>query len=172
MTAAQQVSPTTIDLRTGIAGPLRALCFGTLGALTARQVDNDPVVLLGGAVAGVLFQWIGLSLLALILWAANPGARHQYGSRGVGTAITRGFLLLFPFTALALAAELALGWNAVQAFASAGIMSSGAATGAELGKLGGGRLRSMLLPTGWCFVLTITWMVAGSMAVMLVKSMR
>lgn len=172
MTAAQQASPAAIDLHTGIAGPLRVLCFGALGALTARQVDSAPVVLLGGAVAGVLFQWIGLGVLALVLWGANPGTRSQYGPRGVGTAIARGFLLLFPFTVLALAAELALGWNAVQAFASAGIMSSGAATGAELGKLGGGRLRSVLLPTGWCFVLTSVWIVAGSVAMMLWRSLK
>lgn len=171
MTALQQANVETRGLESSIAMPLRAACFAVLGALTARQAGLDPLNLLGGALGGVAFQAVGLGVMVLLLWAFNPGARKQHGMGGMSSAVDRGFILLLPFTVLAALADLALGWNAVQAFASAGIMSSGAAVGAELGKLGGGRLRSMLLPTGWCFVLTMVWVVAGSMAMMLLRSL-
>ncbi len=105
--------------------------------------------------------------MALLIWAGNPGIRRQHGYGAIRTAIARGFLLLVPFTVLGAAADLGLGWNAVQAFTSAGLMTAAASAGMEIGRLGGGRLRSALLPAGLAFLLSALWMVGSSMAQLL-----
>jgi len=49
--------------------------------------------------------------------------------------MSQGFLSLIPFTALALMADVFLGWNATAAFTSAGLMFGGGATVTAFSKL-------------------------------------
>ena len=170
MATMQRTAEPTLERESGIAMPLRAMSFAILGALTGRQAGPEPLNLLGGALAGVVFQAIGLGALALLLWAWNPITRKAVGPGGVSAAVNRGALLFVPFAVLGTLADLGLGWNAVQAFTSAGIMSSGAAVGAEVGKLGGGRVRSMIIPAAWCLVLTMAWIFGSSLAVAFLRS--
>jgi len=86
----------------------------------------------------------------------------KVGLKGVKTAVSRGFLLLIPFTILALAAKWGTDWQAAGAFASAGIMTSCTAVGMELGQRGGGKLRSSLLPVLGGAAITTGWMVAAT----------
>ena len=124
---------------------LAVLCFGVLGALTGRRVGPEPQLLAGFALGGIVFAWLGLAILGRVLYVFNSQVRKRYGYAAVSNAMGNGFLMLLPFTVLAAVAELYLGWNAVQAFSAAGIMTGAASAGMELGKLGGGRLADAML---------------------------
>ena len=54
--------------------PLRAMSFAILGALTGRQAGPEPLNLLGGALAGVVFQAIGLHDLLTVIPRPGPFA--------------------------------------------------------------------------------------------------
>lgn len=143
---------------------LAVLCFGVLGGLTGRRVGPEPQLLAGFALGGIVFAWLGLVVLGRVLYVFNSQVRKRYGYVAVSNAMGNGFLMLLPFTVLAAVAELYLGWNAVQAFSAAGIMTGGVTAGMELSKVGGGRLASMVLPSLGAFVLSGAWMLLTTLA--------
>lgn len=140
------------------------VCFVVLGGLTGRRVGPEILTIglwgLGGAIAAAF----GIVLMRGVVAVFGRPAARQYGGGGLSYAVARGFLMLIPFTALAALAELYLGWSAVQAFASAGIMAAGAGVGVELAKLGGGRIVSMVAPMATAFLLSAAWMLLSAMA--------
>lgn len=138
------------------------ICFAILGALTGRHINSAAGFMLAYAVFSALIAWVCLTGLAGLLYASNGQVRQQHGWPGVTQAVAKGMLLIFPFTALALIAEVALGWNATLAFTSAGIMTAGAAVGAEMMKLGGGRLVNMILPTLGASGLSSVWIMLSA----------
>nr|WP_326531657.1 hypothetical protein [Rhodoferax sp.] len=130
------------------------VCLATLGALC------------GGAVLAILvtpLMLIGLLPLILVLALLNPQARRENGWRGVSATIARGFVMLTPFTVLALVAHFWLHWNAAQVFTSSGLMAVGASTGMEMVKIGGSRIAGAVLPTVWFALLAIVWMLFSSL---------
>jgi len=136
------------------------VCLVTLGLLCG-----------GGVLAILAPPVIVLSLLPLIvlLLLFNPKARRQNGWSGIAATVSRGFVMLLPFTVLAAASQVWLHWNAAQLFTSSGLMAVGAATGFEMVRIGGGRIAGALLPTVWFALLAIIWMlfsglVASAMA--------
>lgn len=156
---------------------LAIVCFGVLGGLTGRRVEigslSIPTFGVGGsevipiaafALGGVIYAWIGLAVLGRLLYVFNRKVRKQHGYSAIKNAMGNGFLLLLPFTVLALVAELYLGWNAVQAFTAAGIMTGGATAGMELAKAGSGKLAGMILPSLGAFVLSGAWMLLTTLA--------
>jgi hypothetical protein len=145
-------------------GSLRALCFATLGALTARHVSPEPSMVLPGTLAAVLVGAIAMGVLRLLLSVTNPAVRAEQGMAGIRDAVARGFTTLVPFTALAAVAELHFGWQVVQAFAAAGLAASAGATGMELARIGGGRVRNAILPTLWAIALAVVWMILATLA--------
>ncbi|MDO8690321.1 MAG: hypothetical protein Q7R39_10000 [Dehalococcoidia bacterium] len=156
---------------------LAVVCFGVLGGLIGRRADPGAVSIAAlqqlppdtlriavFALGGLLYAWVGLGLLGRMLFVTNRSVRKRYGYVAFKGAIGAGFLMLFPFTILSAFAELYLGWNAVQAFAAAGIMTGAALAGMELGKLGGGRLAGAILPSLGGLVLSGLWMLITSLA--------
>ena len=132
------------------------VCFAILGALTARKTGGAfPWV----AAFGCAFTaWFCLKLLGWLVSALNAPVRQQHGATAIKEAIGKGFLLMIPFTALALMADLWLKWSTAQAFTSAGIMTASAAFAAELVKLGGKKLLSMVLPSLFACGFSAMWM--------------
>ena len=136
------------------------VCLVTLGLLC------------GGGVLAILAPPVivlGLLPLILLLLLFNPQARRQSGWSGVSATVSRGFVMLVPFTVLAAVAHFWLHWNAAQLFTSSGLMAVGAATGFEMVRIGGGRVAGALLPTVWFALLALIWMlfsglVASAMA--------
>ncbi len=165
MTTAAQAQPEATAMPAAGGTPLLdLLSFGILGALTVRHISADPLVIAAGAGVAAVAPGVWLLALGWLLALVDPNGRRRYGYRGIRAAIARGYVMMIPFTMLALAADLSLGWNAVAAFTSAGIMTSAAMVGAELAGHGGGRLRSALLPALWAFGLTMIWMIAPTAA--------
>jgi hypothetical protein len=140
------------------SGLVQYLCFAILGGLTARHISDDPKMIAGGVFAGIIFSIFSSFAGAGFLHVTSPQVRKQQGFAGAWQSFNTGFMMLIPFTVLALIAELALGWNAVQVFASAGIMTAGATMGVELAKLGKRGFIAGLLPTGAAFFLSASWM--------------
>lgn len=146
---------------------VRLVSFAGLGALTARHLSSEEMAPALGAGAAVVLGFVGLGALRVAASIFCPRVVQQHGYRGIKAATGAGFLMMFPFAALAAAAELHLGWNAVLAFAMAGIMTSGAAAGAELAKLGGGPVASAIVPTSLAFLFSVAWGLATALAQML-----
>ena len=136
------------------------VCFAVLGALTARRTGGwlIPVSALGCALSAGL----SLKLLGWLVLALNAPLRQQHGAAAIREAIFKGFLLIIPFTALALMADLGLKWSAVQAFTSAGITTAGATVATELSRLGGRKLFSMALPSVVAFGFSALWLILSA----------
>jgi hypothetical protein len=139
------------------------LCFAMLAGLAAHRGNPSTKSVAIAAIGGLAAAWLCLWLFGRLLYTFNGAVRHKYGWDGIWQAVGRNFVLLIPYTVLALLADTVLGWNATQAFASAGIMTSGAAVGAELVGLGGGKAANMLLPMIGGMGFTMLWMVTGSL---------
>jgi hypothetical protein len=139
------------------------LCFAVLGALTTHRMNGSAGFFLASAIGGAAVAWICLSILGWLLGAVNAQILRQHGRLGIHQALGKGFILMFPFTVLALLAELALGWNATQAFTSAGIMTAGAAVGAELIKSGGGKVSSWVLPSLGAVAFSAIWILLSAL---------
>ena len=134
-------------------------CLAALGA-----VCGGPPLAVFGSATGL----IGLLALVLLLAVFNPTSRRDHGWRAVGGAVARGHLLLVPFAALAGVGWLWLHWDTGQAFATAGFMAAGAATGAEMTKIGGGRFMGGLLPMMWSLLSSLAWMVLSGLLAVLI----
>ena len=139
------------------------LCFTTLAGLAAYRGNPSLKPVAVAAVGGLVAAWLCLWLFGRLLYTFNGAVRQKYGWKGVRQAVGRNFLLLIPYTVLALLADMVLGWNASLTFASAGIMTSGSAVGAELMVKGGGKLANMLLPMAGGMGFTMLWMTIGSL---------
>jgi len=139
-------------------------CFGVLGWLMARQGGLGSFALGGLVFLALAAGVIGRSVYTWALVIFNPALRHEHGVAGIRRAVDAGFLMLIPFTVLAVVAEAGLGWSAMLAFASAGIMLAGAMAGAELGKLRKQGWMGALLPSLGAGVLAGVWLVLVSLA--------
>jgi hypothetical protein len=139
------------------------LCFATLAGLAAYRANPSLKPVAVAAVGGLAAAWLCLWLFGGLLYSFNGAVRQKVGWKGVRRTVGRNFLLLIPYTVLAILANTLLGWDASLTFASAGIMTSGSAVGAELMGMGGGKLANMLLPVVGGMGFTMFWMAAGSL---------
>ena len=88
------------------------LCFAVLAALAAHRANPTFKSVALGAVGGFFAAGLCLWLLGLLLCFFNGAVRKTQGWQGVRGAVSRNFLLIIPYTVLALLADLILGWNA------------------------------------------------------------
>jgi hypothetical protein len=141
-----------------------AACFLVLAALTGRHVGSGwlPVVLFTplGLVAALAFVGALWGLLSLV----NGRVRRERGPGALAKAISSGLLMLLPFTLLAALAELGLGWNAVQPFMTAGVMTAAGLAGAEAVRLGGGRLANAVVTSLTGLAFSSMWLVLSTLA--------
>jgi hypothetical protein len=137
------------------------LCFALFGLLTATHLPLKAGQMAGYALYGGVFALVSLLLFSLVLAVVNPGA----GMKRAFAAACSGFLMVIPFTVLAILAELVLRWNAVQAFASVGLMTAGGTAGMELAKSVGKQLLNAIIPAISAFFLTAAWILATPLAI-------
>lgn len=138
------------------SGLLILACFAVLAWLNGRYVGSGAGQVAAFAVIGLAVATALTAALAGLVYASAPALRVA-GFPAAWDAVARGFLLLVPFTLLALLADLAFGWSAATAFMQAAIMTSGAAVGAERSRSSGQKMRLMLLPMGGAFAFSISW---------------
>jgi len=138
------------------------IAFVVIGALSGQRAAGgwDRLAL---ASLGLLFGLAGPVGLVGVIVVLYPRVVRSRGWIAVAAGVVRSFLLLIPYTVLAAIAHGILGWNATGAFASAGIMTACTAIGAELARLGGNKLTSMLLPMLAGSALSTAWLGAGAL---------
>ena len=136
---------------------LIAGAFALMGLLSAPYLSDVSSVLALGTL-GIVVGVAAPSGLAGVLIVLYPRALRRHGWRSIAAAVMRSFLLLIPYAVLAGAARTILRWDATGAFAAAGLMTACAAIGAEIGRLGGSKLTSMLLPMLTGSALSTMWL--------------
>ena len=139
------------------------LCFATLSGLAAYRGNPSTKSIAIATAGGVLAAWVCLWVFGRLLYMFNSKVREAHGWDAVRRLVARNFVMLIPYTVLAILADRVLGWNATLTFASAGIMTSGAAVGAELMGMGGGKIANMVLPVLGGMGFTMLWMLIGSL---------
>lgn len=143
------------------------LAFAVIGALSTQRsagLASGIGLALFGIAFGILAP-LGLSGALILLF---PKVVRTRGWDAVVAGALRSFLLMIPYAVLAVIAQLVLHWNATGAFAAAGLMTACTAVGAEVGRLGGSKLTSMLLPMLVGSALSTTWLGATSLLTMLI----
>jgi hypothetical protein len=135
---------------------LRVASLATLGALTGRHV-NDPMVGLAGAAAAVILGELAVWVLRGMLSLGNASVRADHGAAALRAAVDDGFRMLLPYAALALIADLGLGWQSAQAFSAAGLLTAGSLAGAALTAKGGASVYNALLPMAVLLPLVAAW---------------
>ena len=165
VTAAGSPSRTSSVLASWSCCSARRICAASRTRAAASTTANwaEAGAAIGGgvgAIFGALFAFLAVQLLVMILRLVNPRMDRD----GISKAAATGLLMLLPFAALALVAELLLGWNASQAFASAALVTACGAVGAEVGRRGGGGLRSVLVPAVIAFLLSTAWVLLSILA--------
>jgi len=138
-------------------GLLRLLAWAMFGGLAARLITSDPDTILGACVVGAIAGVVLLTPLRLMLWVANPTVRKEHGWAGIRKAVGAGFVTIVPFALLALVAELLLGWNALTAFAMAGMAASSGAAAMEVARLGGKTIPNLLIGVFHGLGLSLVW---------------
>lgn len=138
------------------------LCFTVLGALAVHRANPSVLAISCAALAGLVAAGVFLVVLGFLLHETNPPLRGRLGRAGVNDAVGRGFTLLIPFTVLALLADFVLGWDATQAFTSAGVMAAAASLSADLMRQGARKFTGFALPMLGAFGFSMVWMVLGS----------
>jgi hypothetical protein len=134
-------------------------CLAILAWLNGRLVGVGAGQVVLYTVLGLALVLLGLVALAGLNLAADPSVLGPWGYAAVWGAVTRGFLVVLPFTLLALLTELVYGWQAAPAFIQASIMTSGAAAGAELMRQAGRKTRYLVVSMIVAFVFCTAWAV-------------
>jgi hypothetical protein len=132
-------------------------CFAVLSWLNGRYVGSGAGEVAAYTVIGLLIACACLAGLAALALVADPSLRSGPGYAGGLEVVARGYLIVIPFTLLALLADLAFGWNAATAFIQAAIMTAGAAVGVELSRRGEPKLRYMIICMAGAFAFSIIW---------------
>ena len=132
-------------------------CLAVLAWLNGRLVGSGAGQVALYTVFGLALTLLGLAALAGLNLAADPSGLRPWGYAAVWNAVARGFLVVLPFTFLALLAELVYDWQAAPAFIQASIMTSGAAAGAELMRQAGRKTRYLIVSMIVAFVFAAAW---------------
>ena len=136
---------------------IRTLTWAVIGGLFAGLVTSDFDTILGSCLAGAIAGIVLLAPLRWLLYLANPGVRKEHGYAGIRKAVGAGFLTMVPFALLALVAEVLFGWDALTAFAMAGMMAGSGAAALEVARLGGRTIPNLLIGVVHGFALSMIW---------------
>ena len=139
-----------------VSGAVLILCFSSLAWLNGRYVGDGGGQVALYALLGLLISSLFLAGIAGLVYASATPLRAG-GFPVAWDAVARGFLLLLPLTVLALIADLFFGWGSAQAFTQAGIMTSGAAVGAEVMRRAEPKIRYMAAPIAGAFCFSFAW---------------
>jgi hypothetical protein len=138
------------------------VCFAILGALATRRGNPTALGAAFSAGIGLIAAWAFLVALGFVVHGTNPPIRSRLGRVGVNEAVGRSYVMMVPFTVLALLADFVLGWDATQAFVSAGVMTAGAALAADLMRQGARKFAGFALPMLGAFGFSMVWMALSS----------
>ena len=142
-----------------LASLLVVVCFAVLAWLNGRVVGDGAGQVAIYTVMGLVLALLGVAAITGLNLAADAAALGSWGYGAVWGAVVRGFLVVLPFTVMALLAQLAYDWPAAQAFIQASIMTGGAAAGADLMRQAGRKTRYLVVSTIVAFIFAGVWVV-------------
>ncbi|MCU0756016.1 MAG: hypothetical protein MUE46_12970 [Xanthomonadales bacterium] len=137
------------------------LALGVFGGLAGTHAPGGAGGALLGAVVATLGGLLLIGLLKGLLGAVNRG---RVSDAAVPRSVDEAFVLLLPYALLAALAEGVLGWSAVQAFSSAGLMTAAGLAGAGAIAQGGKPWPNLLLPMLLVLPVAMGWMVLATLA--------
>jgi hypothetical protein len=143
------------------------LSFGVLSLLSGRSIDPTAGFVTLFTLLGMVLAALLLCGLSALVYATDARLRGVYDYRAVLDLYARSFVMLLPFTILALTGEVLLDWSIALVFTQAGIMTAGTLAGVEIVKLSGGRSSRFIVPILGAFSFSIAWLLfcAASQAV-------
>lgn len=141
----------------------RVISLAALGALTGLHLGASAA-LFAGAGAAVIVGEVAILLLQALLHVGNGSVRAEHGAQVVRASVDEGFLMLLPFAALALLAELGFGWESVQAFAAAGLLTAGGLAGGGLTAKGGSAIYNAVAPMAVMLPAVAAWALLAAQA--------
>ncbi|MGE4072293.1 MAG: hypothetical protein AB7E72_14075 [Lysobacterales bacterium] len=141
----------------------RVASLATLGALTGLHLGATEAMFAGAGAALILGEF-AIVLLRALLHAGNGSVRAEHGTQVVRAAVDEGLLMLLPFAALALLAELGFGWESVQAFAAAGLLTAASLAGSTLTAKGGSAVYNALAPMAVMLPTVAAWAMLAALA--------
>ena len=134
------------------------LSFGVMSLLSGRAIDPGAGFVVVFTLVGLMLAGLFLCGLAGLAYATNLRLRRTCDYRAVLELYARGFVLLLPFTILALTGEIFLDWSIALVFIQAGIMTSGTFTALEIVKLSDSKASYIIVPILGAFSFSIAWM--------------
>lgn len=113
------------------------ICFVAFGVISLMDINypDNPVNLSVGIILGLLFSFISKKLFSSMLSMFNGKLKNTHGKGVIKAKVSSGMVYMLPFAIMAFASAYYLGWTANSAFLSSAIMTCGALTGVEIGKL-------------------------------------
>lgn len=142
---------------------IRVASLATLGALTGRHLGTSEAVFAAAGAALILGEF-AILLLRALLHAGNGSVRAEHGTQVVRAAVDEGLLMLLPFAALAVLAELGFGWESVQAFATAGLLTAASLAGSTLAAKGGSAIYNAVVPAAVMLPTAAAWAMLATLA--------
>jgi threonine/homoserine efflux transporter RhtA len=152
----QEINLEELKKGNGIRKWITGLCFGAFGITAFVNLADplNPVNLVFGFLAGLLFGALCKKFMKAVLGAGNGELKKEHGKKSVSIAVDRGMVFIVPFAVMALAASFLMGWTITGGFVSAGVMTTGAMSAVEIGKLKekpGMKNTILASVTAWCF---------------------
>ncbi len=133
------------------------LCFGVLSLLSGRAIDPAVGFVVIFTLLGIVLAGLLLCGLAALVYATNPRLRRAGDYRAVLELHARSFVMLIPYTILALTGEVLLDWSIALVFTQAGIMTAGALAGMEIVKRCDNKTSYVIVPILGSFSFSIAW---------------
>ena len=144
------------------AGLIGLAVLGGLAGLAYGDVEA-AVGFAAALVGAVVFT----GLLLVLLSRTNREVRQRHGARGVLVPVGRGLTMTLPLVAIGTAAEWALSWDCAQVFGPAALAALAYGAGGEMIRLGGPRIRNMLIPGILAMVFSLIWSLGAMLPGML-----
>jgi hypothetical protein len=138
-------------------GLVLVFCFAILAWLNGRHIGSGAGQVALYSLLAFLLALAFLAGIGGLILAADKPLHSSSGYLGALDAVGRGFIIILPFTLLAILAEFIFKWGATQAFTQAGIMTAGAAVGMEVMRKSGQKAKYMIAPMAGAIVFSMAW---------------
>ena len=145
--------------------PVGLIGLAAMGGLAGRAYGDVGVAIGFGVALAVALVFTGL--LLVLLSRANRDIRDRHGFRGILVPVGRGLIMTLPLAAIGIAAELAFSWDCTQVFGPAALAALAYGAGGDVIRLGGPRIRNMVIPGILAVVFSLIWSLATILPEML-----
>ncbi len=143
-----------------IWGSLAFVSFG-MGTLASPAIGMKAYNIVFGILAGLIFGWLCKMFLTWFLARGNSQLKEKWGPKVIKAAVEKSFVFLVPFAVMSLLAVYFMGWNFVPVFVSAGLMTAGALSAMEIGRLKGKKeIKTTIVASVVAWAFSTLWLIS------------